>query len=128
MYLWNLLGSCSSITLNTIIEDCKSLDESSEPFLGLTQFLMGASFAVLNDFENAIFSYKKCIEMCNENPSNLHLFYIPAYANYELAVVLRKRGNFDSEEVHKFLQDAHAFKGFDFEHRLKLKLFSVKSC
>ncbi|CRK98074.1 CLUMA_CG011443, isoform A [Clunio marinus] len=91
MYLWNLLGSCSSSTIETIIKDCQqSIEENSEPFIGLPHFLIGACLAATGDYENSINSYKKCIEICNDNPSNVHLNYIPAYASYELAVVLMK--------------------------------------
>lgn len=122
MYLWNLLGSCSSTTLQEIIDDC-STNEVSEPILGLSQFLMGASYAVLNDYENAIQCYKDCINICNENPSKLQLTHIPAYANYELAVILSKRCE---HECQIFIQNAQIYKNFDFEHRLKLKIHNFK--
>lgn len=90
---------------------------------------MGAAYATRNDYENAIFAYKKCIEMCTENPSNLHLTYIPAYANYELAIVLMKCGIDDSKvEAQKLLQNAQIYKNYDFEHRLKLKIYNLKIC
>jgi tetratricopeptide (TPR) repeat protein len=128
MYHWNLLGSCSSSTVESIIADCKTVDETSEPILGLSQFLMGASYANVKDYENAILSYKKCIQICNENPSNLYLTYVP-YANYELAVILMKCESDDfKEEAKLLLQNAQTFKNYDFEHRLKLKIHSVKIC
>lgn len=127
MYLWNLLGSCSAETLSTIINDCKEVDESTEPIFGLSQFLMGASYAALNDFDQAILCYKTCIDKCNENPPNL--CYIPAYANYELAAVLVKSSRDDSKsEAQQLLQNAQAYKNYDFEHRLKLKVHSLKIC
>lgn len=122
MYLWNLLGSCSSTTLDSIISDC---NYNEEPILGLAQFLKGASYAVLNDYEKAIQCYKNCITLCNENPSKLQLTHIPAYANYELAVILTKYGR--ESECQMFIQNAQIYKNFDFEHRLKLKIHSFKS-
>lgn len=122
MYLWNLLGSCSVATLDTIIEDCTKQEES-EPFLGLSQFLLGASYAVLNNYEKAIQSYKACIDICYENPSKLQLTHIPAYANYELAVILSKKCE---NEWQTYIQNAQIYKNFDFEHRLKLKIHSFK--
>ena len=125
MYLWNLLGSCSQQTIQTIIEDCKSAEENSEPILGVSHFLMGACFALANDYENAIISYKKCIESYIDNPSN-HT-YVPAYANYELAVILIKHVKGDNkEEIQKLLENAQGYKNFDFEHRLKLKVHNIK--
>jgi hypothetical protein len=129
MYLWNLLGSCSRENIEAIIDDCKNVDEKSEPILGLSHFLMGACYAIINDNENAINSYKKCIKPYNENPSNVNfsLTYIPAYANYELAVVLIKIVDEDNkEEIQTLLQNAQSWKNFDFEHRLKLKIHSLK--
>lgn len=130
MYLWNLIGSCSRETIEAIIEDCKNVDDKSEPILGLAQFLMGACYAIISDNENAIICYKKCIEEANyENPStvNFSLTYVPAYANYELAVVLIKiAGDDNKEEIQKLLQNAQSWKNFDFEHRLKLKIHSLK--
>lgn len=129
MYLWNLLGNCSSATVESIIENCKLADETLEPILGLSQFLMGASYAIIHDYKNAIISYKKCIETCNENSSNLHLTYVPAYANYELAVVLMKCADENyKEEAQKLLQTAQSYKSYDFEHRLKLKIHSIRIC
>lgn len=125
MYLWNLLGSCSQQTIQVMIEDCKSAEEKSEPILGISNFLMAACFSLQNDYENAIISYKKCIESYNENPSNLT--YVPAYANYELAVILIKHVNDDNkEEIQKLLENAQSWKNFDFEHRLRLKVHNVK--
>lgn len=129
MYLWNLLGSCSRTTIDTIIEDCEIVNETDEPILGLSQFLMGSSYATIHDYDKAIISYKKCIQTCNENPSKVHLLYIPAYASYELAVVLMKCNNDDmKEEAHELFKSAQIYKNYDFEHRLKLKLFSTKVC
>jgi tetratricopeptide (TPR) repeat protein len=126
MYLWNLIGSCSRENIEAIIEDCKCIDEKSEPILGLSQFLMGACYAIINDDENAIKCYTKCIEAFND-PSNLSLTYVPAYANYELAVVfIRSFDDDKKEEIQKLLQNAQSWKNFDFEHRLKLKIHSVK--
>lgn len=122
MYLWNLLGSCSTDTLRKIIEDC-TLGEATEPILGLSQFLMGASYAVLNDHEQAIQCYRACINLCNENPSKVQLFHIPAYASFELAVILSKRCD---SEWQSLIQNAQTFKGYDFEHRLKLKIHNFK--
>ena len=127
MYLWNLLGSCSAATLNTIIEDCEALNDLPDSILGLSQFLMGSAYTFLGDHEKAIDSYKTCIEICNENPSKLHLLHIPAYANYELAVLTAKSKSEDSTaEAQKLLQNALMYKSFDFEHRLKLKIHSFK--
>lgn len=129
MYLWNLLGTCSTATLEMIIVDCKSVEKLSEPILGLSHFLMGSCYAILHDFENSISSYKQCIDLCNENQFNLHLAYVPAYACYELAVVLMKSPEDDSkDEAQKLLQHAQTYRNYDFEHRLKLKLFNFKSC
>jgi tetratricopeptide (TPR) repeat protein len=131
MYLWNLLGSCSTSTIEVIIDDCKIAGDSSEPILGLSQFLMGACYAMQRDYENAITSYEKCIEICNENPSNLHLFYIPAYASYELAVLkqsLSDNSESSQAETQKLLQNAQTYRNFDFEHRLKLRIHNFKVC
>lgn len=123
------MGSCSSVTLESIIEDCQSVDETSEPILGLKQFIQGATYSVKKDDKKAINSYYECIQICNENPSNLHLFYIPAYASYELATILMKCENEDSKnEAQKLLLKAQIYKNFDFEHRLKLKLVNFKTC
>lgn len=129
MYLWNLLGSCSAATLGVIVEDCKAIADTPESILGLPQFLMGAAYAMLNDHESAMNSYKACIAACNENPSNLHLTYIPAYACYELAVISLKVANDDSRsEAQRLIQSAQIYKNYDFEHRLKLKIYSLKIC
>lgn len=128
MYLWNLLGGCSSNTLEKIIEDCQTVDEASESILGLKQFLMGATYTIFEDFDKAIKSYNDCIQICNNNPSALHLFYIPAYSCYELAVILMKNDDEDSKrEAQKLLRNAQIYKNFDFEHRLKLKLVNFKT-
>ena len=123
MYLWNLLGSCSSETLEKIIYDCETEDEQIDPINGLRKFLMGAAYNLLKDEEKAISSYNECIKLCNEKSSDTHLFYIPAYASYELAVILMKSENEDSKnEAQKLIQNAQFYRNFDFEHRLKLKL------
>lgn len=128
MYLWNLLGSCSSETLQKIIEDCENEDKQVDPIIGLRKFLTGAAYTLLKDEEKAISSYSECIELCNDNSADLHLFYIPAYASYELAVILMKSENEDSKnEAQKLIQNAQSYRNFDFEHRLKLKLVNFKT-
>lgn len=129
MYLWNLLGSSSSNTLEKIIEDCHNVD-SSKPILGLNQLLKGAIYKILKDYEKAINCYNECIQICCNNPSELHVLYIPAYANYELADILMKNesGETSKGEACKLAQKAQTYKNFDFEHRLKLKLVNLKTC
>lgn len=127
MYLWNLFGSCSTATLESIIEDCNTVNEETEPIFGLTQFILGSSYASLKNYEKAIISYKLCIEMCNKNPSKIFLFYVPAYACYELAILLGKLQDDEyKEEVTRLLLNIQTFKNYDFEHRLKLKLHNFK--
>lgn len=127
MYLWNLLGSCSSETLESIIDDCNKVNEETEPILGLSQFILGSSYANLKNYQKAISSYKQCIETCNKNPSNIFLSYVPAYACYELAVLLGKQQDGEyKDEVSQLLLNIQTFKNYDFEHRLKLKLHNYK--
>lgn len=127
MYLWNLLASCSTETLESIIDDCNTVNKETEPIFGLTQFILGSSYANLKNYRQAIISYKQCIEMCNKNPSNKFLSYVPAYACYELAVLLGKQPDDEyKEEVTRLLLNIQTFKNYDFEHRLKLKLHNIK--
>jgi hypothetical protein len=127
LYLWNILGSCSEISIRTIIDECKIANETSEPILGISQFLLGACYATLKDQESSIVHYKQCIKKCNENPSKVNLTYIPAYANYELASFFMKIANENSkDEARNLLHTAQMYKNYDFEHRLKLKIYSLK--
>lgn len=127
LYLWNILGSCSQSTLRTIIDECTTAGEVGEPIVGIAYFLLGACHALLNDPESSILNYKKCLKKCNENPSKVHLTYIVAYANYELASFFIKFANENSkDEARELLHTAQMYKNYDFEHRLKLKIYSLK--
>lgn len=127
LYLWNILGSCSTSSLSKIIDECKIACETVEPFIGIAHFLLGACYALLNDAESSICNYKKCLKRCNENPSKLHLTYVCAYANYELATFhVKNSSELSKEEARDFLHNAQMYKNYDFEHRLKLKMYSLK--
>lgn len=125
MYLWNLLGSSSHLA--TIIEECKIVD--TEPIMGLALFLMGACNALLCNYDAAILCYRQCIEKCNTSPiEELQLHYIPAYANFELANILIKHSMENSKiEAHELLLKAQQYRNYDFEHRLKLRIFGLQS-
>lgn len=128
MFLWNLLSSCDSNVLECVISACRAISSrDDEPIFGLTNFIIATCFKYLTDIENAIIHFRKCIDECNENISNIKFLHIPAYANYELANLLLKFGNAESKiEAQKLLHNAQQFKNFDFESRLKLKLQSIK--
>lgn len=129
LYLWNLLPSCSFATLYTIIDDCQSVDMESDPILGLSKFLKGACLSIVGDIEEAKNSYSNCIDICNQNPSKLILCHIPAYASFDLAVLVSKCGSDESKsQAQALLQNSLSYKNFDFEHRLKLKIHSFKIC
>lgn len=125
MYFWSLLSSCDTKCLECIISACKKTDD--EPIFGIANFITATCFNILKDIENAVFFYKQCINECNENISSIKFFHIPAYANYELAVLFLKYGNAESKnEAQKLIQNAQQFKSYDFEYRLKLKFQNVK--
>lgn len=127
MYFWSLLPSCDPNVLERIIEACKDLKNqvNDEPILGLCNFMIATCFNLLKDIQTAILYYHQCIDECNENVSTIKFFHIPAYANYELSVLMMRSGN--SEEAQKFLQHAKQFKNnYDFESRLKLKMQNIK--
>lgn len=127
MYLWSLLSSCDSSILEIIINACKDIKSpNDEPIFGLSNFIIATCYKFLKDFENSVLYYRKCIDECNEN-SALKFFHIPAYANYEMALLFLSRGSVESKiEAQKHLQNAQQFKNYDFEYRLKLKLQNVK--
>lgn len=130
MYFWNLLPSCDSSALEGIIDACKNIKSPSndEPILGLSSFIIATCFNLLKDIKNATFYYRKCIDECSKNISTIKFPHIPAYANYELAVLFLN--NYDNDEskieAKTLLQNAQQFKNYDFECRLKLKLQNIK--
>lgn len=129
MYFWSLLANYDSSVLEHIIDISKDMknQESDEPIFGLCNFTIATCFNLLKDIQSAILYFRLCIDECNENIQNIKFCHIPAYANYELAILLQKFGNSDDKvEAQKLMQHAKQFKGFDFEFRLKLKIQNVK--
>lgn len=129
MYFWSLLSNWDSSVLERIIDACKDMrnQANDEPIFGLCNFMIATCFNFLKDIQSAILYYRMCIDECNENIQSIKFFHIPAYANYELAILLLRFGNVDDKlEAQKLLQHAKQFKGFDFEHRLKLKMQNIK--
>lgn len=106
LFFWNALSSCSTTSLQTIIDDCKfvnsvnsvnsdnSYDEDDdtnvkaslkEPIHGLSCLIEGACHVLLKDPVKAIEAYKKCLE----GPEG-DLQHVQAFAHYELAILLKK--------------------------------------
>lgn len=116
LFFWNALSSCSSTSLQAIIDDCKfvnsvnsvnsdsSYDEDEatnnrasvalslkEPIQGLSCLIEGACHVLLKDPEKATVAYRKCVE----GPED-ELQHVQAFAHYELAILLKK-------EVHSYI-------------------------
>lgn len=129
MYFWNLLSNIDTSVFERIIDTCKDMckDTKDEPMLGLNNFIIATCFNLLRDIQSAILYYRMCIDECNENFHSLKFFHIPAYAHYELALLLLKFGSADEKlEAQKLINNAKQFKGYDFENRLRLKIQNIK--
>lgn len=93
LILWNALNSCSSNTLNEIIIDCTGGNiYKNEPMTGISHLVIASCHSCLQNFPEAINSYKNCIETRStiDTPEDAH---ISAFAHYELAVLLVKHEN-----------------------------------
>lgn len=98
LYIWNTLSSCNETNLNLIIENCKLMSENhlrNEPLIGVSYLIIGASYSKLKMFDEAIYSYRKCVTYCDRLAESVALEHIPAFANYELALLLLKSNQED---------------------------------
>ncbi|XP_062554338.1 tetratricopeptide repeat protein 39C-like [Armigeres subalbatus] len=131
LFMWNALSSCSEESLNAIIEDCRKLDEESlEPSRGIRQLILGASLCYMKRYEDAINAYRMCIVMRvdeQSQPSQLQDVHIPAFAHYELALLLLRQQNEEAKMEAKqlLLYAQQTYRSFDFDNRFNVRIHSI---
>lgn len=58
--------------------------------LGLSELIGGSARCILKDFEGGIASFRKCLDIRRDVPSNADDAHISAFAQYELGAILSK--------------------------------------
>ncbi|KAF2893225.1 hypothetical protein ILUMI_12944 [Ignelater luminosus] len=126
LYLWNTLPSCSYTSIANIIADCQSIvrDATSEPMLGISQLIEGICHYIIKQYEDAVHSFRKCLEVRKLKPYNAEDAHVSAFAQYELGSMLIK--NIETKEEGKtLLTHMSHYKDYDFEQRLNVRIHSI---
>ncbi|XP_049816971.1 tetratricopeptide repeat protein 39C-like isoform X4 [Aethina tumida] len=124
LYLWNALASCSSESIDAIINDCKTVkvgDKTEEPMKGLSLLIAGSCHSIKEEHEGAVTSFEKCLECRMDMQPDAPDAHISAFAHYEYAVILMKDPE-TREEGRKHLQLINQYYGFDFEQKLNVRV------
>ncbi|GLV44942.1 hypothetical protein CBL_14486 [Carabus blaptoides fortunei] len=119
IFLWNALPSCSLEDIHNIIEDCNQTD--SEPMPGLAMLIQGECYNILQMYENAITSFRKCIATRSTSMPNDDL-HISAFAEYGLGVLLLKSPESMDEGKSLLNNAANQYKDSDFNNKLNVRI------
>lgn len=71
--------------------DCSQVgEEFDEPMKGLSRLILGCTYCVKREFENAVRSFRECLNQRKNVPKNADDAHVSAFAQYELGALLLK--------------------------------------
>ncbi|ELU08384.1 hypothetical protein CAPTEDRAFT_138118 [Capitella teleta] len=117
LYLWNAIPTCRKQDIEKMISECNNIDDKK--LFHLRSLIEGALY---NELENP-----EMAQMCFEESIARHHgvkydFHVPAFASYEIGMMLAKQPQTFSR-AKKYLEQAkEQYKDFDFDGRLHVRV------
>ncbi|XP_076270599.1 tetratricopeptide repeat protein 39C-like isoform X1 [Rhynchophorus ferrugineus] len=125
LYLWNALASCTRANIEKIVSDCDNTEfPQDEPRNGISELILGICLSIQKKNQEALSSFKKCLEKRSHEPNNSIDAHISAFSQFELGYMLIQNEE-TREEGRLYLQHIEKYSRYDFESRLNVRIHAT---